>query len=155
MPIIQSAKKRVRSATKATIRNAKTKRAMREAIKSFRATLATKADSSRALSEAQQAIDTAVKKNVLHKNRAAREKRQLVAEAKAAGVKLTAKPAKKTPAKKPASSTAASSSKAKPAAKKTPAKKPASTATAKKAPAKKPAAKKTPASKSSTKKTTK
>lgn len=128
MPIIQSAKKRVRSATKATIRNAKTKRAMRDAIKGFRATLTTKEDSSQALSEAQQAIDTAVKKNIIHKNRAAREKSQLVAEAKTAGVKLTTKPAKKTPAKKPASS-----SKAKPATKK------ASTSTAKKAPAKKPA----------------
>ncbi len=125
MPIIQSAKKRVRTAQKATIRNAKTKRTMRTAIKDFRASLTTRSDSASALSNAQKAIDTAVKKRVLNKSRAARKKSQLASEAKAAGVTLgkgkaskksttttkkspstkstTPKETKKTPAKKPAS----------------------------------------------------
>ncbi|HMH31173.1 MAG TPA: 30S ribosomal protein S20, partial [Methylomirabilota bacterium] len=35
MPIIKSAKKRVRTAKKATIRNSKTKRSLKTALKSF------------------------------------------------------------------------------------------------------------------------
>ncbi len=138
MPIIQSAKKRVRSAKKATIRNAKTKRTMRTAIKEFRASLTTRKDSAAALSEAQKTIDIAVKKGLLQKNRAARKKSQLANEAKAAGVKLAtgtkkaASTAKKAPAKKAAAPKKAATAK-KPAAKKTAAKKPA---------AKKPATKK-------------
>lgn len=110
MPIIKSAKKRVRVANKASIRNAKTKRALKTALKTF-----AKSPSAKTLSEAHSAIDTAAKKNVIHKNKAARQKRQLAAAAKAANVKPTASakkpaskpvakkaPAKKTPAKKPA-----------------------------------------------------
>lgn len=127
MPIIQSAKKRVRTTKKATIRNAKTKRTMREAIKHFRATLVgKKGTSATALQEAQSTIDIAVKKNLLHKNTAARKKQQLAAEAKEAGVKPV--PAAKKPA---ATKKAAPKKKAatkKPAVKK---------ATTKKAPAKK------------------
>lgn len=122
MPIIKSAKKRVRVTRKATARNSRTKRNMKTAVKSLRAK-----PTQESLQKAQSAVDTAVKKGILHKNKAARKQRQLAAEAKAAGVKLT----KKT--SKPAAKTAS-----KPAAKKSPAKKPV----AKKAPAKKPAAKK-------------
>lgn len=113
MPIIQSAKKRVRTAKKATVRNSKTKRTMREAIKEFRASLTSRSDSATALSNAQKSIDTAVKKGVLHKRRAARKKSQLASEAKAAGVKLAKKTTKASPATK--KKTAAK----KPAAKKT------------------------------------
>lgn len=129
MPIIQSAKKRVRTAKKATIRNAKTKRTMRTAIKDFRASLTTRSDSAAALSTAQKTIDTAVKKGILHKSRAARKKSQLASEAKAAGVTFKKGTKKATPAKKTTST------------KKTTAK------TAKKSPAKKPAAKKTTSTK--------
>lgn len=129
MPIIQSAKKRVRVANKATIRNRKTKRSMKEAIKALQASL--KGDKKKAnelQAEAQSAIDTAVKKGVIHKNKAARKKAQLAEAAKEAGVKpvkstkkTTAKPTtKKTPAKKsPAKKSAAK----KPASKKTATKK--------------------------------
>jgi small subunit ribosomal protein S20 len=122
MPIIKSAKKRVRTAEKASIRNAKTKRSIKTAVKSFQAALENKntAKATQALTEAQSAIDTAVKKNLWHKNRGARKKAQLAKEAKTAGLK---------PAKKAA---------AKPAPKATPAKK----ASTKKPAAKKPAAKK-------------
>jgi len=125
MPIIKSAKKRVRVSEKATIRNAKTRRSLRESVKAFHKSLTSgkSADIAKAHNEAVSAIDTAAKKNVIHKNKAARKKSQLSAAAKAAGAKPTtaAKPAaKKAVAKKPATKTAA-----KPAAKKAVAKKPA------------------------------
>ena len=133
MPIIKSAKKRVSVAKKAAVRNSKTKRSLKAAVKSFHAAVTGKSkDAGVALSKAQSEIDKAAKKNVMHKNKAARKKAQLARAAKAAGVakptatrKATAKPAAKPAAKKTA---------AKPAAKKAPDKKPAA--------AKKPADKK-------------
>lgn len=103
MPIIKSAKKRVRVTKKASVRNAKTKRALRQALKNLQVVSLDKdaKKAGAALSEAQSAIDQAVKKGVMHKNKAARKKSQLAAQAKAAGVKLP-KTAPKTAAKKPA-----------------------------------------------------
>src|SRR4051812_10744145 len=95
MPIIKSAKKRVRVARKATARNVKTKRTLRAALKSF----ASKA-SSGSHSKAQSSLDKAGKKGILHKNKVARKKRQLAAAAKKAGVKTAG--TKKTATKKPA-----------------------------------------------------
>jgi small subunit ribosomal protein S20 len=120
MPIIKSAKKRVKVARKATIRNSKTKRSLKTALKAFGAKTDGKSHSA-----AQSNLDKAVKKGLVHKNKAARIKKQLAAKAKAAGVKPAAA------AKKPASAKATAG---KPAAKKA-------------APAKKPAAKKAPAKK--------
>jgi ribosomal protein S20 len=103
MPIIKSAKKRVRTAKKAAVRNSKTRRNLKGAIKSF-----TKSPSSKGHSSAQSALDKAAKHGVIHKNKAARLKKRAAAKAKAAGVKpakAAAKkvaPAKKTAAKKPA-----------------------------------------------------
>jgi len=109
MPIIKSAKKRVRVARKATVRNSKTKRSLKNALKLF-----AKSPSSQALSSAQSNLDKALKKGVVHKNKAARLKRQAAKQAKAAGVKATktavkkatsaAKPAAKKPAAKKATS---------------------------------------------------
>jgi small subunit ribosomal protein S20 len=111
MPIIKSAKKRVRTAKKAAVRNSKTRRGLKSAIKSF-----TKSPSAKGHSSAQSALDKAAKHGVIHKNKAARLKKRAAAKAKAAGVKPTKAAAKKaTPAKKTAAK--------KPAAKKTPAKK--------------------------------
>ena len=126
MPIIKSAKKRVRQANKAYDRNRNTKDAVKNSIKALRKALSGKGGKAD-LAAAQSAIDKAVKKGVMHKNKAARKKAQLAAEAKQAGSKVvaSAKPAAKKIA-------------AKPAAKKPAAKKPV----AKKAPVKKPAAKK-------------
>jgi small subunit ribosomal protein S20 len=132
MPIIKSAKKRVRVSAKATIRNAKTKRTLRDAVKAFRVTLASgKSDAIlKAQNEVNKAIDIAAKKNVIHKNKAARKKRQISTQVKAAGVKL----AKKSAVKKPVP---------KKTVIKTPVKKAATKkVVAKKAPAKKPVAKK-------------
>jgi ribosomal protein S20 len=123
MPIIKSAKKRVKVANKAAIRNSKTKRSLKTALKAF-----TKSPSTSSHSAAQSNLDKAVKKGIMHKNKAARLQKQAAAKAKAAGVKPGA-------AKKAAAKPAAAKAAPKKAA---PAKKPA----AKKAPAKKPAAKK-------------
>lgn len=106
MPIIKSAKKRVRTATKAATRNSKTKRSLKTAIKAFQAKLT--GDN---MSKAQSELDKAVKKGVISKNKAARKKKQLANAAKTAGVKST----KKAETKKPAAK--------KPAVKKAPAKK--------------------------------
>ena len=107
MPIIKSAKKRVRSSDKAAVRNRKSKRSLKSAVKAFQASLTSdKKKAVSAQSKAQSEIDKALKKNVMHKNKAARKKRQLAKAAKAANTgvakKATAKaPAKKAPAKKP------------------------------------------------------
>ena len=127
MPIIKSAKKRVRTAEKAAIRNSKTKRSLKGALKAFHRAITGGTDATEAKSKAQSAIDTATKKGVMHKNKAARKQSQLARAAKAAG---TAKPAATKKAAAPKKAAAA-----KPAAeKKAPAKKPATV--------KKPAAKK-------------
>ncbi len=113
MPIIKSAKKRVKLAAKANARNNRTRRNMREAIKAFNKALETgkAAEVAKFQKAAISSIDTAAKKNVIHKNKAARQKARLAAQAKAAGVKpaktatkkVATKPtAKKTPAKRPA-----------------------------------------------------
>jgi len=107
MPIIKSAKKRVRVASKAAIRNSKTKRSLRAAIKAFHTDINAKNTDS-----AQSALDIAVKKGVIHKNKAARKKKQLAAKAKLA----KATPEKKTAVKKAAAKKPAVK---KPAAKKT------------------------------------
>jgi small subunit ribosomal protein S20 len=117
MPIIKSAKKRVKVAEKANIRNSKAKRSLREALKEFAKAVQSgkEADIAKAERAAISAIDQAAKKAVIHKNKASRKKAQVSAQAKASG----AKPAKTT------------------------AKKAAPKSSAKKAPAKKTAAKKT------------
>ena len=104
MPIIKSAKKRVKIAAKATARNARTKRTMREASKAFYNALASGKADKIALTQqkANSAIDIAVKKNIIHKNKAARKKRQLSNAIKSAKITLTAvkKPVTKTAPKK-------------------------------------------------------
>ena len=128
MPIIKSAKKRVRVAEKQSTQNAKTKRTFRESIKAFHEAVTGKKDTTKAQAQAYSAIDKAVKKGVISKNKAARKKSQLNKSAKAAGTtKAGTKSAKKVTAK----------ATVKPVAKKT----------APKAVAKKPAAKKAPAKK--------
>lgn len=95
MPIIKSAKKRVRQTNKAKVRNDVSRKNLRLAIKKLQASLASKKNASLSLSVAQSNIDQAVKKGLMHKNKAARKKSQLAAAAKAAGVKLEKSSAKK------------------------------------------------------------
>ena len=124
MPIIKSAKKRVRVAAKATTRNAKTKRIFKSAVKSFQSSLGSKTKAADTYKKAQSELDKAAKKHVMHKNKVARKQRQLAKAAKTAGVKLSSTTAKKTTPKTPA------------------AKKPAARTSTKKTTTKKPAAKK-------------
>jgi small subunit ribosomal protein S20 len=129
MPIIKSAKKRVKVAAKAKARNARTKRTLREALKAFAKALegGKSADIQKAQHEAVSALDTAAKKAVIHKNKAARQKASLAAQAKAAGAKPVKAAAKKAPAKPAAAVKKVSKAPAKkPTAKKPAAKKPAS-----------------------------
>jgi small subunit ribosomal protein S20 len=110
MPIIKSAKKRVRTAAKATVRNGKTKRKLKDALKSLqRAVVSGKPENTKKLqSRAQSALDQATKKGIIHKNKAARKKSHAAKAAKAAtgtSKKVVKKPAvkkvaKTTPAKK-------------------------------------------------------
>lgn len=99
MPIIKSAKKRVKTTRKATARNAKTKKGLRSSLKGF-----LKRPSASTKSKAESNLDKAAKKGLVHKNKVARKKRQISATAKKAGVKPTAtkKAVKKTPVKKAA-----------------------------------------------------
>ncbi len=94
MPIIKSAKKRVKTAKKATVRNAKTKKGLRGALKSFHAKI-----TSASHKKAQSSLDKAVKKGVMSKNKASRRKSQLAKKAKAAGVRHTASAKKAAPKK--------------------------------------------------------
>ena len=125
MPIIKSAKKRVKVAAKARARNASTKRTMREALKAFSKAVDSgkAADIQTTQRDAVSTIDMAAKYNVIHKNKAARQKAALSAKAKAAGakpVKAAAKPAPKKPA---TAATKPKTAAKKPVASKTPAKK--------------------------------
>ncbi|MBP7857479.1 MAG: 30S ribosomal protein S20 [Candidatus Saccharimonadales bacterium] len=112
MPIIKSAKKRVKVATKATIRNSKTKRSLKAAVKAFGSALGAtdKKKAVKALDKVQSELDRAAKKGILHKNKVARKKAQAARNARTAGVpsgtksdKVKAAPVKKaSPVKKAA-----------------------------------------------------
>ena len=123
MPIIKSAKKAARQATKRRSNNEAIKKTIRTALKDFK-----NKPTSEKMAKVQSEYDKAVKKGLMKKATASRRKAKLAAFAKANNVKVAA-------AKKAAPKAAA-----KPAAeKKAPAKKAAA--------AKKPAAKKTAAKK--------
>jgi len=86
MPIIKSAKKRVLVAKKASIKNSKTKRTLRNSIKAFDEAITNNKDTTNSQNKAFSALDIAVKKNVISKNRAARKKKQLNEASRAAGL---------------------------------------------------------------------
>lgn len=114
MPIIKSAIKRAKQTLKRRERNIGIKRDIKSAVKAFMAE-----PSAEALAAAHSELDTAVKKNLLKKNTAARRKSALSAVAKKAGIKLeaTKKPAAKAPAKTTAKTTAKPTTAKKPATK--------------------------------------
>jgi len=121
MPIIKSAKKRVRTAEKAAIRNSKTKRTLKTALKAFHRAVTGGEKTTATHAAIQSNIDKAAKKGLIHRNKAARQKAQVARVAKDAA---NAKPVKKAPAKKPAAGKKPVAAK-KPAVKKAVAKKPA------------------------------
>lgn len=104
MPIIKSAKKRVLQAAKANTRNKHYNSRMRTLIKNVvKESDAEKAE--KMLPETFSAIDVALKKNLIHKNNAARKKARvtkLVTQLKSGDVVKTE--VKKTPAKAKATS---------------------------------------------------
>jgi len=102
MPIIKSAKKRVKVAKKAAIRNSKTKRSLKVAIKLFQTHATSGKATTKSHSKAQSEVAKAAKKRVIHKNKAARMQKKLAAQAKSAAKAPVAKkaPAKKAPVKK-------------------------------------------------------
>ena len=79
MPIIKSAKKRVRVNNKAAVRNSKTKRSLKTAFKVF-----AKSPSADSHATAQSNLDKAVKKGLIKKNTASRKKSRLVSMVKKA-----------------------------------------------------------------------
>ena len=121
MPIIKSAKKRVRVTARATERNRVTKDKLKSAVKAFAKALSGKS-AGRELSTAQSALAQAGKKNIMHKNKVARKQRQLASAAKKAGVTTVgsgkAKVAKATPRKAVAKKAPAKKTAVKTAAKK-------------------------------------
>jgi len=83
MPIIKSAKKAARQATKRTEHNVEIKKAIKTAVKAFKSD-----PTAETLGKAQSEYDKAVKKNLLKKNTASRRKAKLHTIAKEAGLKL-------------------------------------------------------------------
>lgn len=76
MPIIKSAVKRVKQADKRRARNVQTKRTLRDNTRALEAAIEAK-DSKKInelLSSVYSSYDQAVKKNLVHKNKAARKK---------------------------------------------------------------------------------
>ena len=128
MPIIKSAKKRVKVTASKSVQNARTKKGLRATLKAFQNALTSGKKVDEAQVAAQSAIDTAVKKGIISKNKAARKKSQLNSAAKkvSSGTKATVTKKVAKPVAKPATKKAA----------------PAKKAVAKQAPAKKPATKK-------------
>lgn len=97
MPIIKSAVKRVKQSEKRHTRNVEVKRTLRNNTKALEAAIETKDTKSlnKLLGEVYSSYDTAVKKNLIHKNKAARKKGHYAEQVK--NISAT----KKTPAKKP------------------------------------------------------
>lgn len=99
MPILKNAKKALRVSKRKTVINSRIKSRMKTLVDAFK-----KAPTMESLSAAYSAVDTAVKKNIIQKNKAARLKSQLsaVLPKGEAGTKVTkkavsvAKKAKKT-----------------------------------------------------------
>jgi ribosomal protein S20 len=106
MPIIKSAKKAARQATKRRSNNEATKKTIRGALKAFKAN-----PTSEKMAVVQSEYDKAVKKGLMKKATASRRKAKLAAFAKANNVKVAgAKKAAEKPAaeeKAPAKKTAA------------------------------------------------
>lgn len=81
MPNIESAIKRVRTNERNNKKNSEQLSAMRTAVKKFEKAVEAKADNAQDLfKEATRAIDMALSKGLIHKNKAAREKSRLAAQ---------------------------------------------------------------------------
>jgi small subunit ribosomal protein S20 len=110
MPIIKSAKKRVRTAQRAALRNSRSKRSLNSALKAFQRTINSgKATSVEVQRRVQSELDKAFKKKLISRNKLARKQSKLAQSAKANArppkstvikKRSVAKPASKKPAAK-------------------------------------------------------
>ena len=106
MPITKSAVKAMKQADKARIHNREIKNDYRKKVKAVNKEIEVKGDNlSQLVSEAFSLIDKAAKKNVIHKNTAARKKSRLYIKANKSLtdmliLKTTKKPANKTKSSK-------------------------------------------------------
>lgn len=103
MPIIKSAKKRARQEVVRRQRNLVTKKRLRTSVRAFEDALNSgkKADIAKELKNVQSVLDTATKKNLIHKNKASRRLSRMNQLAKdASGTKKATKPAAKKAAPK-------------------------------------------------------
>jgi|SRR5579872_2761066 len=93
MPVIKSAKKKLRQDKKRTLERAKVEDRLKDAIKK-----ATVSATEKTVSTAASLIDKAAKKHIIHKNKAARIKSRLahLLSPKKTEAKAKTKPAKKT-----------------------------------------------------------
>ncbi len=100
MPIIKSAQKKMRQDVVRKERNAALRREVRDEMRTLNSVAATgkKKETQDQLSKVYSVIDKAAKKNIVHKNKAARKKTQ--ANKAASSVLGTKTTAKKTPTKK-------------------------------------------------------
>jgi small subunit ribosomal protein S20 len=80
MPTTKSAMKAMRQSIKRRVRNTKVKETYKGAVKDLKKliTAAKKTETAEALKKAMSALDKAVKKNVIHKNKASRLKSRLM-----------------------------------------------------------------------------
>ena len=104
MPLLQNAKKALRVSKRKAVVNSRVRSIVKTMVDKLK-----KSPSSENLRNAYSAIDTAVKNNLMHKNKAARVKSQLSKLAKpekATKAKPAKKAAKKAPAKKTTKKTA-------------------------------------------------
>lgn len=118
MPIIKSAKKAARQATKRNAQNAQIKKSIKVALKNYKANPTTEN-----LSKIQSEYDKAVKKGLLKKNTASRRKSALYRFGKEAGLKLVAGAEKSATKVATTKKTASKTTSVKTATKKTAAKK--------------------------------
>ncbi|MBD3156526.1 30S ribosomal protein S20 [Candidatus Peregrinibacteria bacterium] len=105
MPIIKSAKKRVKQAKKRQERNYPLRSLMKTHMKKVltAAQEGKKEEAEKALPQAYKVIDTAAKKNIIHKKNAANKKSKLArAIARSGKVKPSKAPSKKTKKASPA-----------------------------------------------------
>ncbi len=76
MPRIESARKRMRQARAATLRNRQSRSQLRTALKKVRAATS-RAEAQKAYAAAARLLDRAGRKNLIHQNAAARQKSRL------------------------------------------------------------------------------
>ena len=103
MPIIKSAVKRVKQSEKRRVRNVEVKRSLRSNTKELDAAVESgdTKNLNKLLNEVYSSYDTAVKKNLIHKNKAARKKAHYSDLVKnASKTKTTTKKTAKKPALK-------------------------------------------------------